>query len=246
MGLLDRIFRIGKSEANAVVDKMEDPSKMSDQIIRELRENYQQAIEGEAQIKAIALGHRSEESKSKTKAAEWEKKANDLLDMIDKGSLETEKGNELASKAAEEADNATKQANEFAGMAIKEEAALKVMDAKIKKIKDQISETENRAEMLKARAKTADVSEKINKTLSSVDTDGLMATLDRMDKKVTAQEFTAQAYAEIDDSTMSTSQEIDSIIGKNSGNSALEALKAKRAAKTQPVVTPTGKNEPCL
>jgi phage shock protein A len=243
MGIFDRLFRIGKSEANAVVDKLEDPSKISDQIIRELRENYQQAIEGEAQIKAIALGHRSDEAKARTKAAEWEKKANDLLDMMDHGKLDAEKGNELAGKAAEESQNALKQADELASMAAKEEAAIKVMDAKIKKIKDQIADAENRAEMLKARAKTADVSEKINKTLSSVDTDGLMATLDRMDKKVTSQEFTAQAYAEIDDVTMSTTQEIDSIIGKNSSNSALDALKAKRATKTSPVV---GSAEPCL
>lgn len=232
MGLLDRLFRVGKSEANAVVDKMEDPTKMTDQIIRELRENYQQAIEGEAEIKAIALGHRSEEAKAKIKAAEWEKKANDLLDLVESGKIEAEKGNGLATTAAEQSAEAAKQASEFGAMATKEESALAVMDSKIKKIKDQIAETENKAEILKARAKTADVSEKINKTLSSVDTDGLMATLDRMDKKVSAQEFRSQAYAEVQDSTLSTNEEINKVLGESSHNSALEALKAKRAAKT--------------
>ena len=36
MSLLQRLFRIGVSNANAVVDKMEDQVKMADQIVREL------------------------------------------------------------------------------------------------------------------------------------------------------------------------------------------------------------------
>jgi len=107
-----------------------------------------------------------------------------------------------------------------------------VMDLKIKQIKDQIAETESRAQLINSRAKTAEVSEKINKTLSSVDTDGLMATLNRMDEKASAQEFRAAAYAQIDDSTMSTEQEINKVLGQGSSSSALDAIKAKRAQAT--------------
>jgi len=231
MSILDRLFRVGKAEANAAVDKIEDPVKMTDQILRELRENYQQALNGEAEIKAIALGHRSEEKKNRATASEWEAKANQLLDMIDSGKLEAAKGNELANQAAQSSQEATSRADEFAGMAEKEEKALSVMDAKIKEIKNRISETENRATMIKSRAKTADVSEKINKTLSDVDTDGLMETLNRMDQKVTAQEFRAQAYAESGEIT-STSQEIDNVLKAASTSSALDAIRAKRAPKT--------------
>jgi phage shock protein A len=230
MSIIERLFRVGKAEANAAVDKIEDPSKMTDQILRELKENYQQALNGEAEIKAIALGHRAEEQKSRTKASEWEKKTNDLLDMIDTGKLDAERGNTLANQAATSSHESTNQADEYAAMAEKEEKALAVMDGKIKEIKDRIAETENRAAMIKSRAKTADVSEKINKTLSNVDTDGLMSTLDRMDQKVTAQEFRAQAYAESGEIT-STSQEIDKVLAGSTANSALDAIKAKRASK---------------
>jgi len=85
--------------------------------------------------------------------------------------------------------------------------------------------------MLKSKAKTAEVSERMNKTLSSVDTDGLMSTLNRMEKKVDAQEFRAQAYAEVDDSTLSAKSEIDKVLETKSSGSALEALKAKRTPK---------------
>ncbi len=228
MSIFDRLFRIGAAEANAAVNKIEDPSKMAAQILRELRENYQQAIQGEAEIKALALQHRASELQYRNSADDWEKKTNELLDRIDSKQLDEEKGNDLAAKAADAHQTALNQADEFAKMAEKEESAVSVMDLKIKQIKDQIAETESRAQVIESRAKTAEVSEKINKTLSSVDTDGLMATLNRMDQKASAQEFRAAAYAQIDDSTMSTEQEINKALGTGSSSSALEAIKAKR------------------
>jgi phage shock protein A len=228
MSIFDRLFRISKAEANAAVDKLEDPSKMAEQILRELRENYQQAIQGEAEIKAIALQHRASELQNRNAASDWEKKTNDLLDRVETKQLDDAKGNELAAKAAEAYQAALNQADEYGKMADKEESALAVMDLKIKQIKDQIAQTESRAQMINSRAKTAEVSEKINKTLSNVDTDGLIATLDRMDQKASAQEFRAAAYAQIDDATMSTEQEINKVLGTGSTSNALEAIKAKR------------------
>jgi len=228
MSIFDRLFRISKAEAHAVIDKMEDPEKMASQILRELRENYQQAIQGEAEIKALALQHRASELQYRNSAADWEKKANDLLDRVDSKQLDEAKGNELATKAAEAHQTALNEADQFAKMAEKEESAVAVMDLKIKQIKDQIAETESRAQLISSRARTAEVSEKINKTLSNVDTDGLKATLDRMDQKASAQEFRAAAYAQIDDATMSTEQEINKALGAGSSSSALDAIKAKR------------------
>jgi phage shock protein A len=53
-----------------------------------------------------------------------------------------------------------------------------------------------------------------------------------MEEKTSAQEFRAQAYAEVSDSTMSTSQEIDKVLGQTANTDALTTIKAKRAAKT--------------
>src|SRR3954468_18045372 len=121
MSIFDRLFRIGKSEANALVDKMEDPAKIADQILRDLQANYQQAVAGEADIKALALQHRATEVQLRQKAADWENKANQLLDSIDAKQLDEAKGNELATKAAEAHEQAVKEADQYAQMADKEE-----------------------------------------------------------------------------------------------------------------------------
>jgi phage shock protein A len=225
MGILTRISRIFKAEANSVVDKMENETKIADQIIRDLYEKQSEAIKGFAEVKATAAKHRADEVSEREKANEWEKKTNDLLDLVDSKGIEEIKGNQLAQEAAEAFQTYTEKADSLDKLATREESALKVMEAKIKEIKKTIEDAKNQAEMIKAKSKTADAEETINKTLSSVDIDGLKSTLERMKEKADAKEFRAQAYADID-STMSSKQEIDAVL--SSSTSALDKFKSKR------------------
>lgn len=43
-GLFKRIFRVAQAEAHAAVDKLEDPVKMTEQGIRELKQNFAVSI----------------------------------------------------------------------------------------------------------------------------------------------------------------------------------------------------------
>ena len=43
MNILRRLFTIGKAEANSAVDKLEDPIKMTEQGIRDLKEDLDKA-----------------------------------------------------------------------------------------------------------------------------------------------------------------------------------------------------------
>jgi phage shock protein A len=67
--------------------------------------------------------------------------------------------------------------------------------------------------------------------MSNIDTDGLMATLSRMEAKTSANQFLADAHAEVANSTTSTAQEIDKVLASTNNNSALDAIKAKRATQ---------------
>ena len=58
--------------------------------------------------------------------------------------------------------------------------------------------------------------------------ESLMQTLNRMDERASAQEFRAAAYAQIEDSTLSTEQEINKALGAGTSSAALDAIKAKR------------------
>jgi len=223
-----RIARIFKAKANSLADKLENPAEMADQVLRELREKLQEGINGQAQIKAIVLGLRSDEQTFRNKAAEWESKANSLLDRAEQPGADVAKLTALAESAALEHQTALKQAETYKVNATNQEAKLAKLDASIKELRNTINKADDDVKMLKSEQKVAESSLAINKAMSSVDTDGLMATMNRMKEKVSTAAFTAEAYADVSDATMSTSNEIDKVLGATSGSDALAALKAKR------------------
>ena len=227
-----RLARIFKSKANSLVDNLENPTEIADQILREMRQKLQQGIQGEASIKAIILGLRADEKTARTKAEEWENKANQLLDRSEQPGADVANLTKLAEQAALEHANALKQAEVYGANAATEEKKLEKLDASIKELRNTIEKTETDAKMLKSEQQIADAQKTISKTMSSVDTDGLVNTMKRMQEKVNKTSFEAQAYSEIGEATMSTSKEIDKVLGTSSGSDALAALKAKRTTKT--------------
>lgn len=235
MGIWARIIRFFSSEANAAMDKLENAEKMADQVIREMNENLSEAIKGQAEIKAVALQHRSQEKQQREEATKWESKANQLLDRIEKKTLTEAEGESLANEAVKQYNEHTKRADEFKAMADREDQALEKINSNISTLRGTIKDYEQKAEMLKSRMKVADSTEKINKTMSTAEVDGLINTFNRMEKKVSTKEFMSQAYAEVSDDTMSSSQKIDKILGDS--DNSLEAFKAKRAQKSSTSTT---------
>lgn len=55
MNILKRLFRIGNAETHAAIDKLEDPIKMTEQGIREMKDQLSKSIDALAQVKALAI-----------------------------------------------------------------------------------------------------------------------------------------------------------------------------------------------
>ena len=75
MGLFQRISTLFKSEANAAIDKMEDPEKMLNQSIRDMQEQLNQAKAQVAESIAYEKRLKMQYDKAVEKAKEWEGKA---------------------------------------------------------------------------------------------------------------------------------------------------------------------------
>ena len=54
MGIFSRLFKVGQSEAHAIVDKLEDPIKITEQGIRDLKNDLQHAMTGLAEVKGVS------------------------------------------------------------------------------------------------------------------------------------------------------------------------------------------------
>ena len=60
MSLFKRIFTLGKAESNAVIDKLEDPIKMTEQGIRDMKSDLEKSLKALAEVKAMAIRAKNE------------------------------------------------------------------------------------------------------------------------------------------------------------------------------------------
>ena len=97
-GLFSRVLRLGKSEAHAVMDKFEDPIKMTEQGIRELKKDLEESMKSLAQVKGIVIRMRNDAENKKKLAADYESKAMALLQKGQQGSLEMAEAERLATE----------------------------------------------------------------------------------------------------------------------------------------------------
>ena len=75
MNIFKRLFRIGKAEANSALDKIEDPIKMTEQGIRDMKEDLDKSLEALAQVKAMAIRAKNEKDEHTSKAKDYQNKA---------------------------------------------------------------------------------------------------------------------------------------------------------------------------
>jgi len=55
MGIFSRLFKVGQAQAHSVVDKLEDPIKITEQGIRDLKNDLQHAMTGLAEVKGVSI-----------------------------------------------------------------------------------------------------------------------------------------------------------------------------------------------
>ncbi len=100
MSVFQRLFKIGQSQAHSVVDKFEDPIRMSEQGIRDLKTDLQKAMTSLAEVKGMAVRTRRDADNKARLAADYERKAMLLLQKMQNGEIEQTEAERLASAGA--------------------------------------------------------------------------------------------------------------------------------------------------
>jgi len=233
MGIFKRLFKVGQSEANAVVDNLENPIKMTEQGIRDLKADMEKSIIALAEVKALAIRTKNEVSGHQAKAQEYESKAILLLKKAEQGAISVEEADRLATISLQKKDESLQSYNLALANQKKFDENVSKLETNIKTLKANISKWENEAKMLKARAKVSEATKNVNKQLANVDSNGTVSMLERMKEKVEEQEALSESYGEIALENKSVDDEIDSALESTGGSNsdALAALKAKLASK---------------
>ena len=154
MSIFNRVFKVTQSEAHAVIDKIEDPIKMTEQGIRDLKKDLQQAMTSLAEVKGMAIRTRRSAESSKKLAADYERKAMTLLQKMQNGELDSSEAERLATQALNKKEHIAAEAVRLSQEAERHEQMANQLQANVNKIKSTITTYENDLITLKARAKT--------------------------------------------------------------------------------------------
>jgi len=232
MSVFGRLFKIGQSEAHSIVDKLEDPIKLTEQGIRDLKKDLDESLKALAEVKAMSIRAKKESADAKNRSKSYENKAMMLISKAEKGELDSIEADRLASEALNQKQDAENQAISAQNNANKIDGNLVQLEQNVKKLRSKIGHYENELKTLKARATVSQATTKLNKQMAQIDSSGTISMLEKMKEKVDANEALSEAYADIANKGRSIDEEIDEVLEASSANSsdALAALKAKMKA----------------
>ena len=222
--IFQRIFKVTQSEAHASMDKFEDPIKMSEQGVRDLKKSLQASMVSLAQVKSLAIRLQKETDDHKKRAADYERKAMLLLKRMQGGEMEGAEAERLATEALSKKEEALQSATTVSGEHQAQQRMADQLQTKVEELKRQIGKYENEVITLRARARTASSMRKINQQLAGADASGTVAMLEKMKNKVQEEESLAEAYGELSDVGGTIDEDIDKALALPSTAATSDSL----------------------
>lgn len=219
-----RIFKIAQSEASSMVGKLEDPIKLAEQGIRDLKFDLESSMKSLAEVKAISIGIRRDLESKKQIAVDYERKAMLLLQKGQNNELTQADADRLASEALVKKTQASTDVATLANSLAQQEKMVMQLEDKIKKLKSHMESWQNELTTLKARAKVASSTRKINQQLSQLSSDSTISMLEKMKTKVSEEEALAQAYDDMTFLDSSVDTEIDKALEGTSNPAVADSL----------------------
>lgn len=227
MNIFKRLFSIGEAEAHSAIDKMEDPIKLTEQGIRDMKQDLDKSLESLAQVKAMAIRASNDKDEYTLKAEDYQNKAMLILKKAQKKELTTEEADRLAKKALIKKDENQKNATRTNSEAKKFNTSVAQLEKNVNSIKANISKWENELKTLKARVKVSNATKNLNKQMAEIDSSSTVSLLERMKEKVEQDEALAEAYGDIANDSKSIDDELNAAVDTtdSSAESDLEKLK---------------------
>lgn len=236
MNIFKRLFRIGQAEIHAAVEKMEDPVKMTEQGLRELREDLTEATEAYAKVKALAIRTENEQALCQKESMNYAEKAILIMQKAQAGQVEIGKAEELAREALSLRRKFYSESEELGNQVVSLQQSSREMLRNTEVLKENLEKWEKELRTLKARVKVSKATEQVNKQLAQLDNNGTIAMLERMKAKVEDQEALSKAYGEIARDKHDLKDELNNILKDDSLSieKDLKAIKEKLGIQENP------------
>jgi phage shock protein A len=223
MNIFDRIAMLFRSNVNAMISEFEQPEKMLNQIILDMRS---QLVKAKQQVAAAIADEKRlhDQTKQELKEAEdWERRA--MLAV-------QQNQDELAKQALMRRSEHIARGDQLnlTWQAHKQETD-RLKDS-LRSLNDNIEEANRKKNLLLAKQRRADAQKRINETMSHISEKSAFEAFARMEEKIDANERKIRASAEIDeefsgDKLASDFKRLEAAGGNQSAEVLLIELKQK-------------------
>jgi phage shock protein A len=220
MGIFDRLSTLLRSNINDLITRAENPEKMLNQLIADMKTQLAKAKQQVASAIADEKKLQGDAEAMKKQAEDWERRA--MLAV-------QESRDDLAKQALLRYNESMQGAQQLHETWVKHKAETENLKASLRQLNDKIEEAKRKKNILVARARRAEAQQRIQETMSGMSDKSAFESFERMSEKIEQQERKAIAAAEIQsefegDALM---QQFQALEYKGSADQQLLELKAK-------------------
>ncbi|WP_054025747.1 PspA/IM30 family protein [Bacillus sp. FJAT-28004] len=202
MSIFKRLRDLTLSNVYALIEKAEDPVKLTDQYIRDMQEDLADAEKAVAAQIAI-------EKKFKQL---YEEQAQLVEKRGEQAHLAAQAQNiELARRALEEKKSTEQKSTEYKASFDQNKLLADNLRGKLDEMRQQLTELKNKRETLVARYNAAKAQTEINKAMSGFGTDSAASGMKRMEEKMLQMEAQAEASNEMSSKGKSLDAEFEKL-----------------------------------
>ena len=188
MGILDRLSTMFRSNINDLISRAENPEKMLNQLILDMKGQLAKAKQQVAGAIADEKKLQADAEAERKQAEDWEKRA----------MLAVQEGrDDLAKQALARFNEHLQGAQTLHETWLKHRAETEQLKGSLRHLNDKIEEAKRKKNILVARAKRAEAQQRIQETMSGLNDKSAFESFERMTEKIEATERKALAAAEL-------------------------------------------------
>ena len=220
MGIFDRFATMLRSNINDLISRAENPEKMLNQLIVDMRGQLDKARQQVAQSIADEKKLEADAAAQKKAAEDWERRA----------MLAVQEGrDDLAKQALMRYNEALQGAQTLHETWVKSKSETESLKNSLRQLNEKIEEAKRKKNILIARARRAEAQQRIQDTLAGMGDKSAFESFERMAEKIEATERKAIAAAELQEEFQGDRlvQQFEALEYKGSSDQQLLALKQR-------------------
>ena len=223
MGIFDRIATLFKSNINDLISRAENPEKMLDQIVADMKNDLGKAKQQVAAAIADEKRLKDQAEQELKQSQDWEQKA---MLAIKEGR------DDLAKQALVRHNEHLEHAQQLNATWQAQAVETEKLKNSLRDLNDKIEEAKRKKNILIARQRRAEAQQRIAATMSSMSDKSAFEAFARMEEKIGQNERMIKASSEIEeefsgDKLAGDFKRLEKVAGAASADQQLAALKEK-------------------